>query len=221
MITIEELYQYNNFKVVLDELFRPEQLTIENNVLSLSDTIVYHIASKNYNVVKTIYSSFSQDSSVDNEELVSSVLTVDQQVIDDYKQQNNISGEGYYVFCGSRASFAEAFGLSKYSPSINEFIVAVFETMHSLKFVGPGKGRFVIFKPMLDISPQIYKTIVASRKDFFTNASNMKHLVKLLQQDCDYYLDYINKLQQANDQLQEELKKAIHQQYLTTQMTWR
>lgn len=220
MITVESLYDYENFDSVLKQHFTAEQITVQNNILQLNDVIIYHLACKNYTVVKSIFDVMLTNEDKDSIELSPGITAIEPEIVEQFKTENNITND-YYVFCGSRTAFAEVVGLNVYSPSINQFIVAVYETMSSIKFIGPGRGSFVIFKPILSISKDVFNGIVASRKDFFINAKNAKHLVRILEQDCDYYVEVINNLLDQNKQLKLQLDQAERKQYMTTQMTWR
>lgn len=221
MITIESLYDYNNFKMLLDRHFTAEQMAIENNVIPLTDNIIYHIVMKNYNIVKTIFSIIS--SSIINStkpEFTDEIVNFDPIIVNQFKEQNNFD-TGLYIYFGSRNAFASGFGFNVYSPSINQFIIAVFETVNSIKFIGGGKGSFVIFKPVKDISKNIFNGVIASRKDFFSNSKNSKYIIKVLEQDSDYYLNIIEQISEENMKLQDRIKNAEYQNYLSTQMTWR
>lgn len=220
MITVESLYKYENFDSVLKRHFTNEQIEAQSNVLLLNDTIAYHLASKNYTIVKSIFDVMASSQDKDSVELSPGITTIEPEVIEQFKKENNVDND-YYVFCGSRLAFAEAFGLNAYSPSINQFIVAVYETMNCIKFIGPGRGNFVIFKPISEISKDIFNGIVASRKDFFINAKNSKHLVRILEQDCEYYVEMIDNIIEQNKQLKLQIEQAERKQYMTTQMTWR
>lgn len=220
MITVESLYKYENFDSVLKRHFTNEQIQAQSNVLLLNDTIAYHLASKNYTIVKSIFDVMASSQDKDSVELSPGITTIEPEVIEQFKKENNVDND-YYVFCGSRLAFAEAFGLNAYSPSINQFIVAVYETMNCIKFIGPGRGNFVIFKPISEISKDIFNGIVASRKDFFINAKNSKHLVRILEQDCEYYVEMIDNIIEQNKQLKLQIEQAERKQYMTTQMTWR
>lgn len=220
MITVESLYKYENFDLVLKRHFTNEQIEAQSNVLLLSDTIAYHLACKNYTIVKSIFDVMASTQDKDSVELSPGITTIEPEVIEQFKKENRVDND-YYVFCGSRLAFAEAFGLSVYSPSINQFIVAVYETMNCIKFIGPGRGNFVIFKPILEISKDVFNGIVASRKDFFINAKNAKHLVRILEQDCEYYVEMIDNITEQNKQLKLQIEQAERKQYMTTQMTWR
>jgi len=63
--------------------------------------------------------------------------------------------------------------------------------------------------------------VVASRKDFFSNPKNSKYIIKVLEQDSDYYLNIIKQISEENMKLQDRIKNAEYQNYLSTQMTWR
>lgn len=220
MITVESLYDYENFDLLLKRHFTIEQIKAQTNILLLNDTIAYHLASKNYTTVKSIFDVMASSEDKDSVELSPGITVIDPEVVDQFKKENNVDNN-YYVFCGSRLAFAETFGLNVYSPSINQFIVAVYETMNCIKFVGPGRGSFVIFKPISEISKDIFNGIVASRKDFFINAKNAKHLIRILEQDSEYYIEMINNLVEQNKQLKIQIEQAEKKQYMTTQMTWR
>lgn len=220
MITVESLYKYENFDLLLKRHFTTEQIESQSNILLLSDTIAYHLSSKNYTIVKSIFDVMASSEDKDFVELSPGITAIDSEVVEHFKKENNVDND-YYVFCGSRLAFAEAFGLNVYSPSVNQFIVAVYETMNCIKFIGPGRGNFVIFKPILEISKDIFNGIVASRKDFFINAKNAKHLVRILEQDCEYYVEIINNMVEQNKQLKLQIEQAEKKQYMTTQMTWR
>jgi len=235
MITIESLYDYNNFKILLDRHFTKEQMAIENNVIPLTDNIIYHIVMKNYNIVKTIF-SITSNSIINSTkpEFTDEILNFDPIIVKQFKEQNNFAestcdfDDGFYIYLGSRNAFASNFGFNVYSPSINQFIIAVFETINSIKFIGGGKGSFVIFKPVRNpdnyyenLSKNIFSGVVASRKDFFSNPKNSKYVIKVLEQDSDYYLNIIKQISEENMKLQDRIKNAEYQNYLSTQMTWR
>lgn len=220
MITVESLYDYENFDSISKRIFTEDRITIENNVLPINDTISYHLSCKNFTIVKSIFEVMSNKGHGDVVELSPGITAIDPEVVKNFNTTNNITSD-HYVFCGSRMAFAQSFGLNAYSASINQFIVAVYETMNCLKFIGPGKGSFVIFKPISEISQDIFSGIVASRKDFFINPKNSKHLIRLLEQDVQYYNQVIEDLVHQNKELKLKLEYAEKKQYMTTQMTWR
>jgi hypothetical protein len=220
MIVVESLYDYENFNSILKRILTEDKINIQNNVLPINDIISYHISCKNFAVVKSIFEVMSNKENNSIVELSPGITVIDHDMVKNFITTNKITND-HYVFCGSRAAFAETFGLNVYSPSVNQFIVAAYETMSCIKFVGPGRGSFVIFKPILDISRDIFDGIVASRKDFFSNPKNFKYILRLLEQDIKYYTQVIEGLVDQNKQFKLQLEYAEKKQYMTTQMTWR
>lgn len=219
MIVVQDLYDHDRFESILKTHFGAEKMTKENNVIPVTDELLYCLSEKNYNTAKVLFNAtltvmlgFG-----DVSEIVKPKL--DKEVVQEFKRNNDID-DNFYVFAGSRNSFAEIFELEKYSPSVAQFIIAGYEIMKSMKFVGPGKGSFAILKPFTNIPKSMFEATVASRADFYNNPKNQKHIIKTYQQDCAYYVDYIAKLQEENKYLNLQLQESAYKQYLQSQMTW-
>ena len=150
---------------------------------------------------------------------VQSLFEIDPDLVTQYKEQNKIEDD-FYVFSGSKSAFASTLGLHNLSPSVNQLIITVYEMLNSIKFLGSGKGSLVLIKPLSDLGLDFFKSVVASRIDFYNNPKNLKYVHKILQQDCAYYKDVINSCEKENLQLKSSIKQLNHEQYLSTQMTW-
>ena len=216
MITVDQLYDYDNFKNLLNQYFPLEKFAIENNVVRLNDSIISCLAEEKFLSAKEIITSIvsSTDSSVQ------SLFEIDQKLVDEFKQEIKVEND-FYIFSGSKTAFAYAFNLHQLSPSVNQFIIAAYEMLNSIKFVGSGKGVFVILKPISDLTLEFFNSIVASRIDFYNNSKNLKHTFKILQQDALHYQGVIVSLEKQNAELNSLIKKLNYDQYLSTQMTWR
>jgi hypothetical protein len=219
MIVVQDLYDHDRFESILKTHFGAEKMTKENNIIPATDELLYCLAEKNYNIAKVMFNNtatvmhgFGDDSNIVE-------VKPDKNVVQEFKRNNDID-DNFYVFSGSRNSFAEVFELEKYSPSVAQFIIAGYEIMKSVKFVGPGKGCFAILKPFTNIPKSVFEATVASRADFYNNPKNQKHIIKTYQQDCAYYVDYIAKLQEENKYLNLQLQESAYKQYLQSQMTW-
>ena len=219
MIVVQDLYNYDNFESILKAHFSAEKMTKENNIIPATDEILYCLAEKNYNTAKVMFNNTvtAMHGFGDISEIVKP--KIDKDVVQQFKRDNDID-DNFYVFSGSRNAFAETFQLETYSPSVAQFIIAGYEIIKSIKFIGPGKGCFVILKPFTQMPKSMFEATVASRADFYNNPKNQKHIIRTYQQDCTYYVDYISKLQEENKYLNLQLQEAAYKQYLQSQMTW-
>lgn len=211
MITVKDLYDHDFYSSILQKHFSSNKMVRENGILPVNDEILHCLAEKAYNVAKMFFNASDESFAVGIES--------DAELVKTFKEENKID-ETFYVFCGSRNAFAETFELDKYSPSVAQLIIAGYEMMQSIKYFGPGKGSFVVLKPFTKINKTMFDATIASRSDFYNNPKNQKHILKIYQQDCSYYYDYIQQLEAENNHLNEKLKEASYKQFIQSQMTW-
>jgi|LakMenEpi03Aug12_release.lakeMendotaPanAssembly.Ray.scaffolds.fasta_scaffold434556_1 hypothetical protein len=220
MITVEQLFNVDNLNVLIKEHMSEEKIVTNTYFRKLNNEIISLLASKNYNFLKA---SFAVEQSTDTKMVFEDELNQDSSVsesITRYCEENKIDNS-FYIFVGSRVAFYNTLSLINYSPSVIQFVVAAFETIGHIKFVGPGKGMFTLFKPVDSYSVENLNLLVAGRKDFYSNSKNLKYINKILQEDCEYYKKYINDLNSVNQDLVKQVSELTKQNYLSTQMTWR
>lgn len=233
MILVEDLYSYENCVALFKEHFISDLLDPYNSILPLNnsstDKIMFNIASKDISRSKSCFFDARHEAmlevTIGGKEVLldtpDNPLSVgDLQVVKDYMTNNNISSD-HYIFCGSRDAFSKLFKFDVYSPSVNQFLVAVLKSLNCINFIGRGKGSFVIFKPVIEFCKDIFSEIIFSRKVFFNSEDNMKYLIDILRKDSDYYLKTIKSYSEQNHAMQKKLQESAHQNYLYTQMTWR
>lgn len=222
ILSVNDLFAIDKFNDFIKKNLSSEFLTRTNSFYPLKDEIIYLLSCKNYNFLKTALTTQQETDTVLSFDISEGSPSSDniQDEVNSYCQSNKID-HSFYIFNGSKVAFYNTLGLTVFAPSVIQFVTAAFETIGHIKFVGPGRGSFVLFKPVESFSEHNLSLLVAGRKDFYANSKNTKYINRILEEDCDYYKDMINVLMKSNTVLNEQIQSLEKQNYLNTQMTWR
>lgn len=216
MITLSNISDYNNFReIVVDRLFQKE-----DSIYPLNEFIASFIIRKDFISLKD-FAETNPSSKINVQKwksLINLLSSEDLQSATTYINSFNLQEyvDPVYLYVGSKTSFRQIFA---------DFIPSAFDALFnylSAKYItqiGSGKGHAFVIHPSFFTSDfSDFNNSVVSSLDIL---SRVTADFKTLQSDNEYLFNLLTEKDNFILSLMKKISDLEHQNYITSQITWR